>query len=107
MRREIEFKENPLSKNVLGISVSDCTDKNIKRYGLYVDRGCVITGVAKGYPADRAGLEPGDVILQINNELVLKEKDFNKIIKDLSEDTQIILRVVRGRRSTLLLIKIE
>lgn len=105
--REIEFKENPLSKNILGISVSDCTDENIKRYGLYVDRGCVITGVAKGYPADRAGLEPGDVILQINNELILKEKDFNKIIKDLSEDTQIILRVVRGRRSTLLLIKIE
>lgn len=105
--KEIEFKENPLSKNVLGVSVEDCDDDNIRRYRLYVDRGCVITGTAKDYPAEKAGLRAGDVIVQINDKAILNSADFNKAISSVANDTQAILRIIRSRRATLLLIKLE
>jgi S1-C subfamily serine protease len=60
-----------------GIGVSVLTDYQARRYGL---EGVVITEVARGTPADRAGLEPvtidrrgrvrGDVIVAVNGERI-------------------------------------
>lgn len=104
---QVRFKEDPLSKNVLGVMVEDSNSANIQRYGLAVDRGAVIVGVAKGMPAYRAGLQPGDVIIQVNNDVILKESDFKQAMLRIQGETQAIVRVVRNRRSSLLLLNLQ
>ena len=42
--------------------VKRVTNTIAKEYRLYVNSGVVITSVAQGTPAYKAGLQPGDVI---------------------------------------------
>lgn len=104
---EVEFNENPAAKNPLGISVSRVNGDLVRQYHLYVDEGCVITSVIEGSPAGRAGLQPGDVIQQINRKLTLDEKSFDEAIAGMKSDDKALLRVVRGQTVNLLLVNVE
>ncbi|MFC1860908.1 S1C family serine protease [Chloroflexota bacterium] len=56
-------------------------DKSIaRRYNLPVDEGVVVTQVADGSPADKAGLEAGDVIIKFGGEEV---KEVNELIQTI------------------------
>jgi serine protease Do len=46
----------------LGISTQDVTSENAKSLGLETPRGALIADVAKGSPADKAGIRKGDVV---------------------------------------------
>ena len=47
----------------LGVVVYTVDQYAVGKYDLTVDKGTLITGVAPGSPADKAGLEVGDVIV--------------------------------------------
>lgn len=48
----------------------DLEELSLERLGLLPPREAVVGSVAEGYPADRAGVEPGDRILAINQQPV-------------------------------------
>jgi serine protease Do len=104
---EVEFNENPAGRNILGVSVSQISGELVRRYGLYVDEGCVITSVISGSAADKAGLRPGDVIHQINRLATLNEKDFEAAMAAIKDGNKALLRVIRGQTVNLLLLNIE
>jgi len=104
---EVEFRESPASGNPLGLQVRGI-DRNVAgQYYLHVDQGCVIVSVAQGSPAEKSGLRSGDVIQQINRNLINSEKDFEALTRDLKPKSQVVLRVVRGRTVNLLLLTVE
>lgn len=104
---EVEFNENPAGKNLLGVAVSKISGELVRNYGLYIDEGCVITSVAPGSAADRAGLRPGDVIHQINRLVIRDESDFEAAIGSIKSDKKALLRIIRGQTVNLLLLNIE
>ena len=55
----------------LGIEAQELTPELAASFGLQVPRGLVISGVVPTGPADRAGLQPGDVLLEIDGRPVL------------------------------------
>ena len=57
--------------------------------------GVVITGVASGSPAEEAGLQPGDVIVQLNHKTVRNIEDYRKISKSIGKNDAALLLVVR------------
>ncbi|PKL41971.1 MAG: hypothetical protein CVV41_16095 [Candidatus Riflebacteria bacterium HGW-Riflebacteria-1] len=104
---DVEFKENPASKSPLGVTAKRVDSELVKKYTLYVDRGCVITMVAPDSPAGKAGLRAGDVIQQINRVPTLTEKEFDSAVARLQAGSQAVMRVVRGQTVNLLLVNIE
>jgi serine protease Do len=55
----------------LGVTVQDVTDENSKTYSIPGrTKGAVVTSVAPGYPADKIGLEAGDVIQDLGGKAV-------------------------------------
>ena len=52
---------------VLGVSVEDVDQTLVTQNNLSVDHGAFISDVVSGGPADHAGLQSGDVIVQINS----------------------------------------
>ena len=54
--------------------------------------GLVIAVVAEGYPADKAGIQVGDIIETINGTLVTNEKEFNAIMNTTSAGKTIYIQ---------------
>lgn len=103
----IELKESPAVKELLGIEVKTVDSSAASEYRLFVRRGCVITSVVRGSPAYNAGLRTGDVIQQINRRVVNSKDEFKGILENLTVPERILLRVVRGQTVNLLVINVE
>ena len=104
---EVEFNENPAAKTPLGVTVSKITGELVRKYDLYVDEGCVITSVASGSSAERAGLRPGDVIHQVNRTLTLDETAFEEAMAQMAKEGRAVLRIIRGQTVNLLLVNAQ
>jgi S1-C subfamily serine protease len=71
-------------------------DVNVRRQLNYVGNGVAIAGVISGSSADAAGLEPGDVIQQVNGTPVSSPSDVTAIIGKLQPGQTVTLRVWSG-----------
>jgi putative serine protease PepD len=58
------------SKAYIGVEVEDDTSQIQKAYGFMPSKGAVVVSVESGSPADKAGIEQGDVIVSYNGKAV-------------------------------------
>jgi Do/DeqQ family serine protease len=64
--------------------------------------GIVVTQMSRQSAAYKAGLEPGDVILDVNGQLIVDPSQFVRLISDSTIGSTISVQVLReGRRRTL------
>jgi len=66
--------------------------------------GVVITDLADDSPAAQAGLESGDVIMQVNHRAVTTVADFNKAVRDGASKDSTLLLVRRGQGTQFLVV---
>jgi serine protease Do len=91
--------------NKLGITVADLTDE--QRESLEnVKNGVLVQKVESGSAAD-AGIQPGDVILRIQNNVVRNTVDFDKIAKNLPAGKSVAVLIQRRGSPVFLALKID
>ncbi len=91
----------------LGISVRRLTDPYLRARRLPLMRGVLVTGVRSGSPADTAGLEAGDIILQLNAQPVHNVHTLQTLVTKLAKtkgEAAVIVR--RGRSEKTLVINL-
>ena len=81
--------------NALGIAVDDLTAEQRKQLDIKDGQGVVITDV-RGPAAQRAGLQPGDVILMVGRKTVKSAAEFNAAAKDVKPGESVMLLMRRG-----------
>jgi serine protease DegS len=81
----------------LGIAGQDITPELAESFDLNEQRGVLISGVLEGGPADKAGLEPGDVITRINNRVPGSAHDILSIVSSIPPGERITVRGWRGK----------
>lgn len=79
----------------LGVSAQDLTADLAQAYGLEAPRGALVTEVESMGPADQAGLQPGDIILALNNIAIVDTTDLPPIIGASQPGTELALKVLR------------
>lgn len=79
-----------------GFLVQDLDERIARSYGLETSEGIVITQVKRRSSADKAGLEPGDVILNVDGAPIHKSEDLQVIISDGVTGQTFNLTVLRG-----------
>lgn len=84
----------------LGASVADAA-KVAHKYGLGILQGVYVGNVNPGSPAERAGLQAGDVILAISDHPVHTAEELQKMVGALRRGTVVTLTVWRDGRQTL------
>jgi serine protease Do len=67
--------------------------------------GVVVSAVAPGGAADRAGIEPGDVIIEINRAAVRNIADFKRLAARVGKKDSVMLRLIRENRKMFVVIE--
>ena len=86
----------------LGIIIQDLTPDLARGLRLEVQEGALIAEVLEGSPAQRAALEPGDVIVAVDGEDVASVADLrNKIGFKQVGDSVVLQTLRRGEERTV------
>ncbi|MGA2299028.1 MAG: trypsin-like peptidase domain-containing protein [FCB group bacterium] len=78
------FKNNKsINRNfVTGMEVRQIDEQIASYLKSNLKEGVVVFAVNRNSPAEEAGIEPGDIILEINNKPILRIDDYNIIVLD-------------------------
>lgn len=86
----------------LGIYYGSVTDDIRDYFSLPDARGVFISRVVAGSPAAEAGIQPGDVILRINQREIVEQDDLAEVIAECKVGDTIMLYLIRNGDSLLL-----
>lgn len=81
-----------------GVHVENITQNHLDTYRLQTRQGVVITQIRQKSSASQVGLEPGDVIRQIEGSEISDLHDFRKALLKHSRETRVVFLVQRGHR---------
>jgi len=91
----------------LGMSLMENSKQYARQYNLPDYRGLVVTEIMPGSPAAMAGIQPGDIILELDKKPIESLKEFkDKISKYKAGDTMLFL-IKRQSGSFFLTLKLE
>ncbi len=90
----LEHPEAPVP--YMGVSTVDVDPLVAAQFGLSVETGALVADVAPGGPADRAGVAPGDVIVEIEGRDVEDSDDVRDAILDHAPEEVIQVVFMRG-----------
>jgi serine protease Do len=94
--------------NRLGLEVRDLTEDLARELELETNvTGVVVTDVAEGSVAEKEGVQPGDVIIEVNRETVRRVREFNLIVDRLKPGDTVLLYLIRGERKFFVALKAE
>ena len=80
----------------LGVGTTDLTPELKSQLDVNVDDGAVVEDVTPGSPADDAGLQRGDVIVQIGDTQIKDGGDVATAVREHQPDEKVTVAYVRG-----------
>jgi serine protease Do len=89
----------------LGLRVQRITPEAGRRLGLSSLKGVLVVEVQPGSPADQVGIEPADVIREINQRPVGNVKEFERAARQGRRGDRILLLVQRGDNAVFFSVK--
>ncbi len=90
------FSLSSLSGSYLGVQTVNVTKENYSRFGLSEVRGVAVDKVLKDSPAEKAGLQNGDVIVSFDGESVSSVKKLTRLIGEVAPDHKVNVKVLRN-----------
>ncbi len=92
-----QLRENGrVSRGYLGVSIQDMDQELADAFGLDRPRGALVTAVTPDGPADRAGIEAGDVILEFDGRSILASGSLPPMVGALPAGRKVEVVVLRG-----------
>jgi serine protease Do len=82
-----------------GMKVDNITPQWQQQFGTSEKSGVVVVGVEKGSMADESGIQPGDVIKEINRKSVKNMIAYNEAVQGISKGQPLLLLLKRGKQT--------
>jgi serine protease Do len=91
-----------VKRGYLGVGIQPVTEDIAASLGLPKDRGEIVARVEPGYPAARAGIRQGDVIVKVAGQDVTPDNTLSYIIANSSIGARVPIELIRdGKRQTV------
>lgn len=82
-----------VSRGRLGVAIQDVTRELAESFGLSKPQGALVASVEKGAPADKGGIEVGDVILKFDGKPVAQSSDLPRMVGAIKPGTRVTVQV--------------
>lgn len=87
--------EGRVRRGFLGVTVSDLTPRAAEAFGLDSTSGAMVNQVQEDQPAAKAGLEHGDVIIEVDDETVANTRGLIDYVSRQGPDATVELEIIR------------
>jgi len=84
-----------VTRGRIGVQIEQVTKELAESIGLGKAQGALINRIEPGAPADKAGLEPGDVIIKIDGKPIEKSSDLPRLVGNTKPGTKSNLTIFR------------
>ena len=88
-------KRGHVTRGLLGVAIQDVTPELAKSLGLKDSKGALVSQVVPGGPADKAGIEQGDVIVNFDGRTVGDSKDLPRIVASTPVGKTVTVKLLR------------
>ena len=84
-----------VSRGRIGVQIDQVTKDVAESIGLGKPIGALVRGVESGSPADKAGVEAGDIITKVEGKSIEKHSDLPRLVGGIKPGTKIAVTVFR------------
>ncbi len=86
-----------VTRGRIGVVIQPVTKELADGFGLSRQQGALVNSVEKGGPADKGGIEPGDVILKFDGKAVNASEDLPRIVGGTRPGSRVTVHVWRNK----------
>jgi serine protease Do len=87
-----------VTRGWLGVTIQELTPELAQKFGLRNSKGALVGDVAKGSPAETAGIRRGDIILEFNGKKVDDVGGLRNMVAQSKVGSEILVSVMRGEK---------
>jgi serine protease Do len=82
-----------ISRGRIGVVIQEVTRELAESFGLSKAAGALVNSVEKGGPADKAGVEPSDVILKFDGKPVNSSSDLPRVVAQTRPGARVTMQI--------------
>ncbi len=82
-----------VTRGKIGVGIQPVTKELAESFGLKNTEGALIGNVERGSPGEKAGLQPGDVVLALNGKSIERSIDLPRMVGQLKPNDKATLKV--------------
>ena len=98
--------EGEVTRGWLGVAIQDLTTEMAEYYGLKDRKGVLVADVFEGDPADKAGIQAKDIIIEVNDEKIETSRQLTAMIAGLKVGETAKVEVFRNGKSKTFAVKL-
>ena len=90
----------------LGVKIQAVTDEIAESMNIERARGALVADVTPTGPAEKAGIQPGDVIVEFNNRPVNSMRDLPKVVAETEIGKQVPVKLLRKGQEVMVMAEV-
>jgi serine protease Do len=102
-----QLRSGKITRGVIGVEITSVPLNALAEFGLRERRGALVSTVRSGGPAARAGMEPGDVILEFNGKPVQRRDELVAMVTATKPGSTVPVKVLRDKREVSLNVTVD
>ena len=84
-----------VTRGRIGVQIDQVSKEVAESIGLGKPQGALVRGVETGAPADKAGIEAGDIIIKFDGKAIEKSSDLPRLVGNVKPGTKAVITVFR------------
>jgi serine protease Do len=93
-----QLRGGKVTRGVIGVTIQDVPASALAEFGLKERRGALVASVNSGGAAAKAGLEPGDVIVEFNGKPIQRRDQIVSMVTATKPGTTVPVKVLRDKQ---------
>jgi len=102
-----QLRNGKVIRGRIGVTVTQVPREDFQEFGLKTRSGAIVASVASGGAASKAGVEPGDVIVQFNGRPVPSSDELVKMVVATKPGTNVPVKVLRNKQEKTLTLVVD
>jgi serine protease Do len=95
-----------VTRGWLGVTIQDLKGELAEYYGVKGKSGVLVADVVPGDPADKAGIQPKDIIVKVNDQTINTSRDLTSLAANLGVGEKARVTILRNGKSQTLEVQI-